>query len=97
VAVAVVLGAFMVVRVLQGTPPSTDWAELSGPRESSQALAGPGDRIHIARSGDTFWSLAEALDPGDPRPVVDALVAANGGSSAIAIGQRLVIPAELLD
>ncbi len=45
----------------------------------------------VVEPGDTVWSIAAALAPGDdPRPVVDALVAANGGS-ALQVGQRLVL------
>jgi Tfp pilus assembly protein FimV len=97
VAVAVVLGLLLAIRAWQGPPPSTSWAEVSGPRESAQASAGPGDQIHTARPGDTFWSLASELAPGDPRPVVDALVAANGGSSALVVGQQVIIPAGVLE
>lgn len=96
VAVAAVFGLLGLVRAVQGPPPASSWAELSGPREPVQALAGPGDQVRTARPGDTFWSLARELAPGrDPRPVVDRLVAANGGSS-IMVGQQLVIPADLL-
>ncbi|MEM8926296.1 MAG: LysM peptidoglycan-binding domain-containing protein [Actinomycetota bacterium] len=96
-AVAVVFGLLGLVRLSQGTPPATGWAELNAdPRVSAQALAGPGDQLHIARPGDTLWSIAVELAPdADPRPVVDALAAANGGT-AIAAGQRIVIPGELL-
>lgn len=96
VAVAVVFGLLFAVRLSQGPPPAGETAELtSGPRASAQALPDPGDRIHIARAGDTLWSIAVGLAPdADPRPVVDALAEANGGTS-IAIGQRIVIPAEL--
>ena len=97
VAVAVVFGLLAVVRVSQGAPPADSWAELTAdPQEPALALVGPGDHIRVARPGDTFWALAQELAPDrDPRPVVDALVVANGGSS-IQVGQRLVIPAELV-
>ncbi len=96
-AVAVVFGLLLAVRVSQDPPPSGGWAELSGSRAPAQAFAGPGDQIRVARSGDTFWALARELAPDqDPRPVVDLLVAANGGRSALDAGQEIVIPAELL-
>lgn len=48
----------------------------------------------VVTPGDTVWSLAAELAPGDdPRPVVDAIVEANGGAELVA-GQRLelVVP-----
>jgi len=43
----------------------------------------------VVEPGDTVWSIAAEIDPGaDPRPIVDAIVAANGGASLVA-GQRL--------
>ena len=43
----------------------------------------------VVAPGDTVWSIATSLAPDDdPRPVVDAIVAANGGS-ALVPGQRL--------
>lgn len=93
-AVAAVFGLLALVRAHQGPPPVSSWAELSDPRGSVQALAGPGDQIRVAQPGDTYWALARELAPGrDPRPVVDQLVAANGGRSAISAGQRIVVPA----
>ncbi|MEZ5410555.1 MAG: hypothetical protein R2761_21190 [Acidimicrobiales bacterium] len=95
-AVAVVFGLLLAVRVSQDPPPSGGWAELSGSRVPAQAFAGPGDQIRIAQPGDTFWALARELAPDrDPRPVVDLLVAANGGRSVLDVGQDVVIPAAL--
>jgi hypothetical protein len=43
----------------------------------------------VVAPGDSVWSIAADLAPtSDPRPVVDAIVAANGGSSLVP-GQRL--------
>ena len=45
----------------------------------------------VVEPGDTVWSIAEALAAGgDVRPVVDAIVAANGGAGLVA-GERLLI------
>lgn len=45
----------------------------------------------VVQPGDTVWSIAASIDPGaDPRPIVDAIVEANGGASLVA-GQRLEI------
>jgi nucleoid-associated protein YgaU len=47
---------------------------------------------YVVKSGDTLWSIAAAIAPdSDPRPVVDAIRAANGGPN-IQVGQRLTIP-----
>ena len=98
VAVAVVFGLLLAVRISQGGPPTTSWAELTADsRVSAQALADPGDHLYVAQPGDTFWALAMELAPdADPRPIVDLLVSANGGAS-IEAGQTLIIPAELVD
>ncbi|WP_164743407.1 LysM peptidoglycan-binding domain-containing protein [Microbacterium sulfonylureivorans] len=47
-------------------------------------------------SGDTLWSIAEAVAPAaDPRDVVDALVRLNAlDSVSLQAGQSLAIPAE---
>ncbi|QXC62493.1 LysM peptidoglycan-binding domain-containing protein [Aquihabitans sp. G128] len=51
-----------------------------------------GARTVTVRAGDTLWSIARRLRPtGDVRPLVDQLAEANGGT-AIAPGDRLVIP-----
>jgi hypothetical protein len=45
----------------------------------------------VVQPGDSVWSIAEEIRPGhDPRPVVDAIVDANGGAALVA-GQRLEI------
>ncbi len=49
----------------------------------------PTVRVH---PGDTLWTIARDLQPdGDVRPVVDELVALNGGA-ALQPGQVLVLP-----
>ncbi|MGF1599011.1 MAG: hypothetical protein ACFCVK_19160 [Acidimicrobiales bacterium] len=99
VAVAVVLGALLGVRLFQGAPPAATWVELDEATSgSAPASAGPGDQLRVARPGDTYWGLAGELAPGeDPRPIVDRLVERNGGTAAIAAGQELVIPSDLLE
>ncbi|MDQ6910606.1 MAG: LysM peptidoglycan-binding domain-containing protein [Actinomycetota bacterium] len=38
-------------------------------------------RTYAVQPGDTFWSIAQRLGPdGDPRSLVDRLVAAHGGT-----------------
>jgi nucleoid-associated protein YgaU len=52
-------------------------------------------RAYVVREGDTLWSIAERVSPGgDPRPLVDALSAANGVSAGHLVpGQVIVVPA----
>jgi nucleoid-associated protein YgaU len=52
-------------------------------------------RIYVVRPGDTLWDIARAVGGAreDPRPVVDALIAANHIKQALILpGQRLVVP-----
>lgn len=45
----------------------------------------------VVEPGDSVWSIAESLAGGDDvRPVVDAIVAANGGADLV-VGERLVL------
>jgi len=49
---------------------------------------------YVVLEGDTLWSIAERVAPGeDPRPLVDAIAAANGvDPGAIVPGQTLLVP-----
>jgi nucleoid-associated protein YgaU len=49
---------------------------------------------YVVRQGDTLWAIALRLAPGrDPRPLVDAISAANGvDAGALVPGRTLVIP-----
>ena len=59
---------------------------------SSGTLPVPGGPVYVVQQGDTFWSIARRLDPeGDPRPIVDRLVAAHGGTT-LYVGERLPLP-----
>ncbi len=90
----VVFGLFGLVRVAQGSPGAA--AEVAE-AEASAPVAGPGDRVVVAGQGDSLWSIAVSMSPdGAPRPVVAALIEANGGET-VRIGQQIVIPARLLD
>lgn len=66
---------------------------------ASRLLGGPSGAVVDARPvaelsvvvepGDSVWSIAESLaGGGDVRPVVDAIVAANGGADLV-VGDRL--------
>lgn len=53
--------------------------------------------VVVVQPGDTLWSIATWLDPGaDPRHLVDELSGLTG-STDLQPGQRLVIPANLLE
>jgi len=68
-------------------------SEVSGVREAPR-IEISGDR-YVARSGDTMWDIARALEPsGDVRGVIDLLVEANGFDAPQA-GQVVRIPSEL--
>jgi Tfp pilus assembly protein FimV len=96
-ALVVVLGV-LGLRAVQGTPPAATWGELHrASLATGPGPPGPGDAVVTVSPGDTLWGIARSLRPGgDPRPVVDALARANGGSTLQA-GQQLLIPARLLD
>ncbi len=50
---------------------------------------------HVVRSGETVWTIAQRLvgPHGDPRPVVDAIIARNGiRNASIHPGQVLAVP-----
>jgi hypothetical protein len=54
--------------------------------------AASGAATVLVQPGDTLWTIARDLRPrGDLRPVVDELVALNGGA-ALQAGQVLVLP-----
>ncbi len=93
VAVAlVVFGLLGSVRVVQGPArPDPD------PGGIAAGVIAEGDRVVVARPGDSLWTIASRLAPDrDPRPIVAALIDANGGAS-VQIGQEIVIPGHLLD
>ena len=72
------------------------WAAPVAGALGGQRRAIPAARAsYVVRGGDTLWSIAKGLAPGeDPRPLVDAISAANGvEAGALAPGQTLLIPA----
>ena len=60
-----------------------------------QSAPAPSSRVIVER-GDTLWSIAESLTPGeDPRVMVQTLREANGlaDDSPLIPGESLVVPA----
>lgn len=69
---------------------------LVGGRAASASVARPDVVAYVVRGGDTVWGLAERVagPSGDPRPVVDAIEAANHlQGSRLVPGQHLLLPA----
>jgi LysM repeat protein len=47
----------------------------------------------VVVSGDTLWSIAQQVAPGqDPRPVVDGMIEVNDLNGGLQAGQELVVP-----
>ncbi|MGQ0805227.1 MAG: LysM peptidoglycan-binding domain-containing protein [Actinomycetota bacterium] len=66
---------------------------VSERRPASSASSSASGRIsYVVQQGDSLWSIAEELAPGeDPRPVVDALAEARGDAPLIP-GETIVWP-----
>lgn len=80
----------LVTLVLAAVAWTVPAAALGGARPDEARPTGH----YVVRIGDTLWSIAERLVPGeDPRPLVDALQGANGvDAGSLVPGQTLVIP-----
>jgi len=62
---------------------------LTAPERPLPVFAG---QVYEVQPGDTFWAIARSLDPeGDPRPLVDRLVADHGGPVLVA-GEQIRLP-----
>jgi hypothetical protein len=96
--VAVVVLVVLVVAAVRVTAALVDIGGSSGP-EPIATEPGPAEpgaapvagEAYVVQPGDTLWSIATEVAPDeDPRVVVDALRAANGGPD-LEVGERLVI------
>jgi murein DD-endopeptidase MepM/ murein hydrolase activator NlpD len=67
----------------RGAPPTTLGDQAGQIRQPAQQSGG----AHLVQSGDTAWNISRRYGI-----TVDQLAAANGGSTNIKLGQRLVIP-----
>lgn len=96
VAAVVLVVGVVGLRLAQGGPTAAGWEQLHAASATDVAVvAGSGERSIVVAAGDTLWSIAGELAPGqDRRPVVDALARRNGGTTLRA-GQTLVVPAGL--
>jgi hypothetical protein len=91
---AAVLGVVLVLVVAQagGALGDSPLAVSERRPASAPAAAGSGFTTYVVESGDSLWSIAEHLAPGeDPRPIVDALVEARGGVTLVP-GETIVWP-----
>jgi hypothetical protein len=109
---AVVFGVLGLVRVVQGAPaePVVIAGQAGaasvvgvgsgvgvGAGTGAGAVAGAGVSVVVVAPGDTLWSIAADLVPGeDPRPLVATLIELNGGDP-LQIGQQIVVPKQFLE
>ncbi|MDQ3485490.1 MAG: LysM peptidoglycan-binding domain-containing protein [Actinomycetota bacterium] len=69
---------------------------LSGPAMSTGDAHHPAPHSVVVASGETLWSIAQRIAPGqDPRDVIAEIVDLNALSDAgaIRVGQKLFVPA----
>lgn len=87
VAVALAVGAARLVTGLASIGASSGPRSVEAPGGAGPAPVAGVD--YVVRPGDTLWSIATRIAPDDdPRVVVDALDAANGGVD-LQVGDRL--------
>ncbi len=85
-AAAIVVALFLAVQGLLATVGGGAAIERPAP------VADAGFSAYVVQPGDTFWSIARRIQPeGDPRPLVDRLVA-DHGSAVLEVGERIALP-----
>jgi len=90
---ALVLVVGLAVLLAVGLGAVADLAEVgaTGPQPVSGQPAPVAGQTYVVQPGDTLWTIAEEIAPGDdPRPVVDALRDANGGPE-LEVGTELIL------
>ena len=84
----VMCGAWLVGEVSAGVAGQPASAAASAVDSGAEAVA----EVHVAREGDTLWSIAEAYRGDVSRDrFIDVLVSLNGGTG-IQIGQAVSLP-----
>jgi murein DD-endopeptidase MepM/ murein hydrolase activator NlpD len=68
-----------------GAPPTTLSAQAA--RIDGGSAASRGGIVHTVQAGDTAWNISQRYGIS-----VNDLIAANGGSSTVKIGQRITVP-----
>jgi hypothetical protein len=87
--IVVALAGGLVLALRPLVMPGGDPAVAPGQSTPIVAVA---NRVYVVQSGDTLWSIARRLQPGeDPRPVVDQLSTQVPGG-VLRPGDRLVLP-----
>ena len=94
--VATVATVAALVAVTVALPGFVSWVAGPDPAAAVAPAVGAGGVAaggrYQVQPGDSLWSIAARLQPaGDVRPLVDLLVAANGGSTVVHPGQELVL------
>jgi hypothetical protein len=91
VAAAVVMATFLVLVAV--TAARLVGGFFTDTADAATATRTEGPVVTVVQPGDTLWTIAADLGTGgELREVVDVLVELNG-SSALTVGQRLVLPA----
>ena len=85
-AAAIVVALFLAVQGLLATVGGSAATERPAPVADAEFSA------YVVQPGDTFWSIARRVQPdGDPRPLVDRLVA-DHGRAVLEVGERIALP-----
>jgi Tfp pilus assembly protein FimV len=96
--VAALASVLFVLATGDGIPAAAESRGVAAANQSvvppAGAVAAPrGGSAYVVRSGDSLWSIASAMVASDDVPqFVAVLSEVNGGSSALEVGQVLVLP-----